>query len=149
MGVRRLFSRGGQKFSRGKGPTFRINNNKKRCYFSQNSLKTYYFWPAKAGQGGGAWGPCNPPPDAHGSNEFEIDSQTTYSNQVLTTTRLMKCRIEWIGWPIDEYHSTSDLPTDHEYTQASYTSKKFKSFSEQATKRAALCNHIWTMYFRS
>ncbi len=37
----------GQKFSRVCLP----KNTKKTYYFSQKSPKTYYFWPAKAGQG--------------------------------------------------------------------------------------------------
>jgi hypothetical protein len=69
MGVPRLFSRGGQKFSRGGGTStyFLTKKQLKRYYFSQKSLKTYYFWPAKAGQGGGGQEPPLPPPgDAHG-----------------------------------------------------------------------------------
>jgi hypothetical protein len=54
MGVRRLFSRGGQKFSKegeGQEPTFCLKSNKKDTFFKK-SLKTYYFWPALAGKRG-------------------------------------------------------------------------------------------------
>jgi hypothetical protein len=49
MGVRRLFSSGGQKFSNGgQEHTFCLKSNKKHfSNFSQKSLKTYYFWPAR------------------------------------------------------------------------------------------------------
>jgi hypothetical protein len=64
MGVRRLLSRGGQKFSRKGGARtyFLPKKQQKRYYFSQESLKIYYFWPALAGQGGGARAS---PADAH------------------------------------------------------------------------------------
>ncbi len=66
MGVRRLFSRGGQKSSRGgQEPTFCLRNNKKDTIFLKKSLKTYCFWPALAGQGGGKSPSLPPPPDAH------------------------------------------------------------------------------------
>jgi hypothetical protein len=49
MGVRRLFSRGGEKISRGWGkePTFCLKNNEKDTIFPNKSLKIYYFWPAR------------------------------------------------------------------------------------------------------
>jgi hypothetical protein len=50
MGVRRLFSRGGQKFSGEGEPTFCLKNNEKDTIFPQKSLKTYYFWPAREGR---------------------------------------------------------------------------------------------------
>ncbi len=66
MGVRRLFSRGGQKFSRGARTYFSPKKQQKRYYFSPKSLKTYYFWPALASQGGGGKSPPLPSPaDAH------------------------------------------------------------------------------------
>jgi hypothetical protein len=40
MGVRRLFSRGGQKFSR---TYFLPKNNEKDTIFPQKRIKTYYF----------------------------------------------------------------------------------------------------------
>ncbi len=50
MGVRRLFSRGGQKFSRGgQEPNFCLKKQQKRYYFSPKKSKTYYFWPARGG----------------------------------------------------------------------------------------------------
>ncbi len=61
MDVLRLFSRGGTKIY------FSPKKQQKRYYFSQKSLKTYYFWPALAGKGcGGASAPLAPTPDAHG-----------------------------------------------------------------------------------
>jgi hypothetical protein len=59
MGVCRLFSRVGQKFSRGgQEPTFCLKTIK-RYYFS---IKTYHFWPAR---GGGARVPPSVPSDDH------------------------------------------------------------------------------------
>jgi hypothetical protein len=60
MGVRRLFSRGGAKiFHGGQEYTFCLKNNKIMLFLSKNP-KTYYFWTAKAGQGGGAISPLAP-----------------------------------------------------------------------------------------
>jgi hypothetical protein len=56
MGVRRLFSRGGQKFSR---TYFLPKNNEKDTIFPPKRIKTYYFWPAR--MGGGAIAPLCPP----------------------------------------------------------------------------------------
>jgi hypothetical protein len=39
MGVRRLFSRGGQKISRGQEPTFCLKNNEKDTIFPKKDLK--------------------------------------------------------------------------------------------------------------
>ncbi len=39
-------------FQGGKEPTFCLKSNEKATIFPQKSLKTYYFWPALAGQGG-------------------------------------------------------------------------------------------------
>jgi hypothetical protein len=61
MGVRRLFSRGRQKFSkRGQESTFCLKKQRKRYYFSQKSLKTYYFCSAR-----GARALHASPADAH------------------------------------------------------------------------------------
>ncbi len=64
MGVRRLFSRGGQKIFQGGGqePTFGLKNNKNSILFFPKSLSTYYFWPAR---GGGQELPLPSPADAH------------------------------------------------------------------------------------
>jgi hypothetical protein len=52
MGIRRLFSKGGQKFSRWCKNIILPKKHQKTYFFSQKSPKTYYFWPALAGQGG-------------------------------------------------------------------------------------------------
>jgi hypothetical protein len=60
MGVRKLFSREGKKFPGGVKTYFLPKKQHKINYFSQKSLKTYYFWPAFAGQGGGQEPPLPP-----------------------------------------------------------------------------------------
>jgi hypothetical protein len=42
----------GKNFPGGARTYFLPKKQRKRYYFSQKSLKTYYFWPALAGQGG-------------------------------------------------------------------------------------------------
>jgi hypothetical protein len=57
-----LFFQGGT----GQEPTFCPKKQQKKILFSQKSLKTYYFWPAR---GGGGQEPLLPsPPDVHGIN---------------------------------------------------------------------------------
>ncbi len=66
MGVRRLFSKEGKNFPGGQEPTFCLKSNEKDTIYYQKSLKTYYFWPALVGQGGGGQEPPLPSPaDAH------------------------------------------------------------------------------------
>ncbi len=67
MGVRRLSSRGGQKFSRGGGqePTFCLNNNKKIVIFPIKSTNILFLW-----GGGGARAPLPSPADAHVNELF-------------------------------------------------------------------------------
>jgi len=62
MGVRRLFSRGGQNFPGGAKTYYLPKKHQKHTIFLQKSQKTYYFgWP-----GGGVKGPLLPSPgDAH------------------------------------------------------------------------------------
>jgi len=59
MGVRRLFSRGGQNFPGGGAKTYYLPKNApKHTIFFQKSRKTFYFgWP----RGGGARAPSCPP----------------------------------------------------------------------------------------
>jgi len=66
MGVRRLFSRGGQNFPGGyKNILFALKTPKKTYYFSLKKSKTYYF-----GRPGGVKGPLLPSPaDAHVCND--------------------------------------------------------------------------------
>ncbi len=45
----------------GQEPTFCLKKQQQKYNFSQKSLKTYYFWPAQAGQGGGGRAPLPPP----------------------------------------------------------------------------------------
>ncbi len=49
----------GKNFPGGQEPTFCLKNNEKDTSFSKKRLKTYYFWPALAGQGGKS-PPCPP-----------------------------------------------------------------------------------------
>ncbi len=51
-------------FQGGQEPTFCLKNNKNDTIFPKKSLKTYYFWPALAGQGGQE-PPLPSPADAH------------------------------------------------------------------------------------
>jgi hypothetical protein len=66
MGVRRLFSRGGPKIYRGVGKNLLFAQKPKKRYNLKKSLKTYYFWQALAGQGGGQEPPLPSLPDVHG-----------------------------------------------------------------------------------
>ena len=53
MGVRRLFSRGGQNFPGGGAKTYYLpKKHLKRYYFPQKKSKNILFWPAKGGGGG-------------------------------------------------------------------------------------------------
>jgi hypothetical protein len=64
MGVRRLFSRGGQKFSKGgQEPTFCQKNNKKYIFFPKKSKNILAL--AGHGRGGGQEPPLPSPVDAH------------------------------------------------------------------------------------
>jgi hypothetical protein len=56
-------------FQGGQEPTFCLKCNEKDTIFPQKSLKTYYFWPALAGQGGQE-PPLPFPADAHGFRHF-------------------------------------------------------------------------------
>ncbi len=58
----------GKNFPRvgGQEPLFAKKTTKKNTIFHKKSLKTYYFWPALAGQGGGQEPPLPSPADAHG-----------------------------------------------------------------------------------
>ncbi len=62
MGVRRLFSMGGQKNSRRQEPTFCLKNNRKEPIFSEKSKNLFL---AGLGRPGGQEHPCHPPLDAH------------------------------------------------------------------------------------
>ncbi len=66
MGVRRLFSRGGQKISRGGGQdcTFCLKNNKKDT-IPQKKSKNILFLAGKSP-------PCHPHADAHGHSNTYI-----------------------------------------------------------------------------
>ena len=62
MGVRRLFFQGRAKIFQGGTRIYLLpKKQQKRYYFSQKSLKTYYFWPTLAGQGGRGKSPPCPP----------------------------------------------------------------------------------------
>ncbi len=81
MGVRRLFSRGGQIFSRGGARTYFLpKKQQKRYYFSPKSLKTYYFL---AGQGGGQEPPLPSPTDAHVFKAFQCHNKVERMNKML------------------------------------------------------------------
>ncbi len=64
MSVRRLFSRGGQKFSGGARTYFLPKKQRKRYYFFPKKVLEHTIfgqpWPALAGQGGGKGPPCPP-----------------------------------------------------------------------------------------
>ncbi len=70
MGVRRLFSRGGQNFSRGgQEPTFCLKTMKKILFFPKKSKNILFLagFGRPGGWGGGVQEPlCPPPADAHG-----------------------------------------------------------------------------------
>ena len=62
-----------QTFSWGARTYFFSKNNEKDTIFPKKSLKTYYFWPALAGQGGGQEPPLALPCGRPWLNDGEID----------------------------------------------------------------------------
>ncbi len=67
MGVRRLWARGGQKFSKGGGPEQKHTFSLKNILFFSKKYKNITFLAAHGG-GGGAEPPlAYPPPDSHGN----------------------------------------------------------------------------------
>ncbi len=74
------FFQGGQKiFHWGARAYFLLKKQtKKTHYFCQKSPKTYYFWPAFAGQGGQELPLPPPPPDAHEDTCFYPNTKLKY-----------------------------------------------------------------------
>ncbi len=62
-------------------PTFALKQQK-RYYFSPKSLKTYYFWPALAGQGEGQEPPLPSPADAHAPESHVLFEWPFSLNQI-------------------------------------------------------------------
>ncbi len=77
MGVRRLFSRGGQKFSRGgQEPTFCLKSNEKYTIFHQKSLKNILFLAGQRGQEP----PLPIPADAHVYKQHSLSQKVEIKN---------------------------------------------------------------------
>ncbi len=72
MGVRRLFSRGGQKFSRGGGKNLLFaKKTTKKILFIPKKSKNMLFLAGLGRQGGGARGPPSPL-DAHNYRQLQV-----------------------------------------------------------------------------